>query len=158
MADRFEDPTLSETLNKYLCIHTHTNLLLQRTTYKRTQEPTAAGKVGSSLAGLCMGPFVVFLGCALLWYNEGVAIKTHRSLNEALDAHHHIDNSHQIDNSLDRKVQPAAPAFPHLSLLLSVILLSITPAARSPHRKAQRRFPRTGRSLPSRTERGLDPS
>ena len=82
---------------------------LQRVSYKRTQEPTAAGKVGNSLVGLCMGPVVVFLGCALLWYNEGVAIKTHRSLNEALDAHHHIDDVFRVDPGLDRKARNAPP-------------------------------------------------
>merc|ERR1712054_70956 len=51
------------------------------------QAPGVASKVGNSLCQLCVAPVVIFLGCALLWYNEGVAIKTHRSLNEALDAY-----------------------------------------------------------------------
>jgi hypothetical protein len=58
----------------------------EHVSYRRTQGQSAAGKVGNSLAGLCIGPVFLFFGCALLWYNEGVAIKTHRSLNEALDA------------------------------------------------------------------------
>ena len=49
--------------------------------------PNAADKVGNSLKGLLFGPVLIFLACLLLWHNEGWAIKTHRSLNEALDAH-----------------------------------------------------------------------
>merc|ERR1711934_105699 len=51
-----------------------------------------------------MGPLVICLGCALLWYNEGVAIKTHRSLNEALDAYVNVPDAAYINNDNDAKL------------------------------------------------------
>ena len=54
--------------------------------------PGAAQKVGNSLKGLLFGPVLIFFGCLLLWHNEGWAIKTHRSLNEAIDAFVTIQN------------------------------------------------------------------
>jgi hypothetical protein len=55
--------------------------------------PGAAQKVGKSLQGLLFGPVLIFFGCLLLWHNEGWAIKTHRSLNEAIDAFVSIQNA-----------------------------------------------------------------
>ncbi|CAB9525166.1 Transmembrane protein 43 [Seminavis robusta] len=63
------------------------------TTVGNERPPSAGAKVGNSLQALLMGPFVVFLGCLLLWYNEKWAIKTHRSLNEALEAFVEIPNA-----------------------------------------------------------------
>jgi len=51
-----------------------------------------------------MGPFVIFLGCALLWFNEGVAIKTHRSLNEAQDAFVRLPSATDVNYDNDGKL------------------------------------------------------
>ena len=53
--------------------------------YKKENVQTAGSKFGGGLAGLVGGPVVIVLACLLLWSNEGWAIKTHRSLNEAFD-------------------------------------------------------------------------
>ena len=67
---------------------------------------TAASKVASSLFGLIFGPFIIFASCALLWHNEKWAIKTHRSLNEALNAVQSIptDNKQHDKNIYDEKL------------------------------------------------------
>lgn len=51
------------------------------------RKKTAGDKISNSLSGLMLGPILIFIGCTLLWYNEKWAIKTYRSLHEALDAH-----------------------------------------------------------------------
>jgi hypothetical protein len=84
-----------------------------------------------------MGPVVIFLGCALLWYNEGVAIKTHRLLNEAQSAVVHLPSAIDINPDHDNKLV-------HLSHMLSVDssatddIFGLTPkAAISLHRKVE---------------------
>jgi len=77
------------------------------------EAPGVASKVGNSLCQLCIAPVVIFLGCALLWYNEGVAIKTHRSLNEALDAYVNIPDALYVPSEHNSKLV-------HLSHKLSV--------------------------------------
>ena len=56
---------------------------------------TKMQKVGNSLSGLLIGPVFIFFGCFLLWYNEEWAVKTYRSLNEALDAHVELPNANR---------------------------------------------------------------
>lgn len=63
------------------------------TTVGYERPPSAGQKIGNSLQGLLVGPVVIFFGCLLLWYNEEWAVKTHRSLHEALDAHVVLDNA-----------------------------------------------------------------
>ena len=58
--------------------------------------PTAAQKVGNSLQGLLLGPIIIFFGCLLLWYNEEWAVKTHRSLNEALNVYVSLPSAKQF--------------------------------------------------------------
>lgn len=65
--------------------------------YERRRE-----RVGNSLQGLFFGPVVIFLGCLLLWNNEGWAIKTHRSLNEALEAYVSITSADEAFNEQHR--------------------------------------------------------
>ena len=55
--------------------------------------PTVASKVGNSMVGLIIGPILIVASCVFLWHNEKWAIKTHRSLNEALQAVSAIDAS-----------------------------------------------------------------
>jgi hypothetical protein len=59
--------------------------------YEQTKKSSST--IGNSLCQLCLAPVVILLGCALLWYNEGVAIKTHRSLNEALEAYVNVPDA-----------------------------------------------------------------
>ena len=54
-------------------------------------QSSAATKITNSLLGLFLGPIVILLSCWFLWHNEGWAIKTHRSLEEALGAVRSID-------------------------------------------------------------------
>lgn len=67
--------------------------------------PTAAKKMGNSLMGLLVGPVLILLGCLLLWNNESWAIKTHRSLHEALDAHVVLDptNIHEDNSKMNHR-------------------------------------------------------
>lgn len=65
------------------------------TTVGYEKPPTKMQKVGNSLQGLLLGPVLIFFGCVLLWYNEEWAVKTHRSLNEALDAYVALPNANQ---------------------------------------------------------------
>jgi len=55
--------------------------------YEKTNKKGAGEKVANSLAGLCMGPILILGACLLLWHNEQWAVKTYKSLNEALDVH-----------------------------------------------------------------------
>lgn len=54
---------------------------------------SASAKIGNSLLRLFLGPAVILLSCWFLWKNEEWAIKTHRSLEEALDAVRSIDST-----------------------------------------------------------------
>ena len=56
------------------------------TTVGYERRPGAVDKVKSSLMGLLLGPVMIAIGCMLLWHNEKWAIKTHKSLHEALDS------------------------------------------------------------------------
>jgi len=52
---------------------------------------TAGQRLGCGLCGLLWGPLLLFAGCALLFANEGWAVRTRRSLDEALGSYVEID-------------------------------------------------------------------
>ena len=68
------------------------------------QEVTTTGygtRVGNSFRGIGIG-FLLFLGAtALLWWNEGRAVKTDKMLNDAEKVCVDMENPSKIDPSLD---------------------------------------------------------
>lgn len=71
------------------------------------QEVTTTGygtRVGNSFRGIGMG-FLLFIGAtALLWWNEGRAVKTDKMLNEAQKVCVDMENPSKIDPALDGEV------------------------------------------------------
>ena len=68
------------------------------------QEVTTTGygsRVGNSFKAIGSGILLFCLGTALLWWNEGRAVKTEKMLDEAGSAYVEMENPHKKDASLD---------------------------------------------------------
>ncbi len=68
------------------------------------QETTTTGygtRVGRSFKGIGSGILLFLAGTALLWWNEGRAVKTDKMLNEAESAYVEMENPNKIDPALD---------------------------------------------------------
>jgi len=68
------------------------------------QETTTVGygsRVGSSFKGIGAGIVLFLAGTALLWWNEGRAVKTEKMLDEAGSAYVEMENPNKKDASLD---------------------------------------------------------
>ena len=68
------------------------------------QETTTTGygtRVGNSFKGIGTGILLFIAATALLWWNEGRAVKTDKMLNEAEGAYVEMENPNKIDPALD---------------------------------------------------------
>ena len=68
------------------------------------QEVTTTGygtRVGNSFKAIGSGFLMFILGTALLWWNEGRAVKTEKMLDEAGNAYVEMENPNKKDASLD---------------------------------------------------------
>ena len=72
--------------------------------YIETKRTGYGTRLKNSIGGIGFG-FLLFLGgTALLWWNEGRAVKTTKMLEEGQEVTLHVDNVDKIDNSLNGKL------------------------------------------------------
>ena len=71
------------------------------------QETTTTGygkRVGNSFRGILPGLLLFLAGTALLWWNEGRAVKTDKMLKEAEDVTVEMENIDRVDPQFDGKL------------------------------------------------------
>ena len=69
--------------------------------YQETRTVGYGSRVGSSFKGIGAGIMLFLAGTALLWWNEGRAVKTEKMLEEAAGAYVEMENPNKKDASLD---------------------------------------------------------
>ena len=69
--------------------------------YQEIKTVGYGSRVGSSLKSIGTGIILFLAGTALLWWNEGRAVKTERMLEEAGSAYVEMENPNKKDASLD---------------------------------------------------------
>ena len=69
--------------------------------YTETTTRSYGSRVGSSFKGIGAGFMMFLAGTALLWWNEGRAVKTEKMLDEAGNAYVEMENPNKKDASLD---------------------------------------------------------
>ena len=69
--------------------------------YQETRTVGYGSRVGSSFRGIGAGIMLFLAGTALLWWNEGRAVKTEKMLEEAAGAYVEMENPNKKDASLD---------------------------------------------------------
>ena len=76
-------------------------------TYTHTTLERAPGmgqRLSNSFCGFMFGPILILVACFLLWHNEGSAIRTHKSLDQALDHHYAVDSSKPVTGEYDNEL------------------------------------------------------
>ena len=68
--------------------------------YTETSTTGYGTRVGNSFRAIGSGLLLLVLGTALLWWNEGRAVKTEKMLNEAGNAYVEMENPNKKDASL----------------------------------------------------------
>ena len=69
--------------------------------YQETRTVGYGSRVGSSFRGIGAGIMLFLAGTALLWWNEGRAVKTEKMLEEAAGAYVEMENPNKKDASLE---------------------------------------------------------
>ena len=72
--------------------------------YQETTSKSYGSRLGGGLRGIGGGIVAIIIGSALLWWNEGRAVKTARMLDEAQDAAIHVEDVTRIDPALEGKL------------------------------------------------------
>ena len=69
--------------------------------YQETRTVGYGSRVGSSFKGIGAGIMLFLAGTALLWWNEGRAVKTEKMLDEAGSKYVEMENPNKRDASLE---------------------------------------------------------
>ena len=72
--------------------------------YTETTNISYGSRVGSSFKGIGTGFLLFIAGTALLWWNEGRAVKTDKMLNEAQGVTIEMENINKVDQELEGKL------------------------------------------------------
>ena len=72
--------------------------------YTETTTNSYGSRLGKSFGGIGTGFLMFLAGTALLWWNEGRAVKTDKMLNEAQGVTVEMENINKIDQELDGKL------------------------------------------------------
>lgn len=71
---------------------------------KYSDSPGYLGRLGNSFQGACFGFVLILIAVPLVFLNEGVAVKTHRSLNEALSQVVSLPSPLKLDSAYHDKL------------------------------------------------------